>query len=58
MSFFLKSHTLAVKIGQVKIGQSKNKTGNMKIITDPLRDYYVRIGFSFVETFVFVIVRL
>ena len=56
-SFFLKFHTLAVKIGQVKIGQSKNKTGNMKIITDPLRDCYVCIGFSFVETFVFVIVR-
>ena len=57
-SFFLKFHTLAAKIGQVKIGQSKNKTGNMKIITDPLPDCYVCIGFSFVETFVFVIVRL
>ena len=57
-SFFLKFHTLAAKIGQVKIGQSKNKTGNMKIITDPLRDCYVCIRFSFVETFVFVIVRL
>ena len=57
-SFFLKFHTLAAKIGQVKIGQSKNKTGNMKIITDPLPDCYVCIRFSFVETFVFVIVRL